>query len=145
MRREKKLENLLFITWAISFIATSGSLYLSEIMKYEPCNLCWYQRISMYPLVILLGIAIIKKDYKISTYSLTISTVGFFISTYHYLIQKVPILSNITTCGRVPCTGDYLNFYEFITIPFLCLIAFLIIIICSLLLIKLDKEYHQNT
>ncbi|MRA58622.1 disulfide bond formation protein B, partial [Bacillus thuringiensis] len=64
MNVSKKLEYVLFIAWATSFVATSGSLFLSEIMKYEPCTLCWYQRIFMYPLVILLGIGIVKKDYK---------------------------------------------------------------------------------
>lgn len=64
MNTEKKAEHILFTAWAISLIATSGSLYLSEIMKYEPCILCWYQRIFMYPLVIILAVAIIKKIIK---------------------------------------------------------------------------------
>ena len=58
-------EELLFTAWAVSVIAMFGSLYFSEIRQYEPCELCWYQRIAMYPLVIVLGIAYIKKDYKI--------------------------------------------------------------------------------
>ncbi|WP_144489412.1 disulfide oxidoreductase [Bacillus thuringiensis] len=140
MNVSKKLEYVLFIAWATSFVATSGSLFLSEIMKYEPCTLCWYQRIFMYPLVILLGIGIVKKDYKISIYSLFISSIGICISIYHYLIQKVPSLSKNLTCGRVPCTGDFLDWFGFITIPLLCLIAFLIIIICSSILIKINKE-----
>ncbi|MBJ7961543.1 disulfide bond formation protein B [Bacillus cereus group sp. N28] len=139
MNTTKKSENILFIAWATSFIATSGSLYFSEIMKYEPCTLCWYQRIFMYPLVIILGIAIVKKDYKINIYSLILSIIGAFISTYHYLIQKVPYLSNTSTCGRIPCTGDYLNWFNFITIPFLCLISFIIISICSFILFKSNK------
>ena len=139
MNTEKKAEHILFTAWAISLIATSGSLYLSEIMKYEPCILCWYQRIFMYPLVIILAVAIIKKDYKVGTYSLVISIIGMLISIYHYAIQKISTLSNTTACGRIPCTGDYLNWLGFITIPLLCLIAFLIIIICSFILIKIYK------
>lgn len=139
MNTTKKLENILFLSWATSFIATSGSLYFSEILKYEPCTLCWYQRIFMYPLVIILGVAIVKKDYKISIYSLILSIIGSFISTYHYLIQKVPYLSTTSTCGRIPCTGDYLNWFDFITIPFLCLISFIIISICSFILFKSNK------
>ncbi|MEK4815172.1 disulfide oxidoreductase [Bacillus sp. FSL L8-0287] len=142
MNTTKKLDNILFIAWATSFIATSSSLYLSEIMKYEPCTLCWYQRIFMYPLVIILGIAITNKDYKVSIYSLILSTIGISISTYHYLIQKIPQLSNISTCGRIPCIGDYLNWFGFITIPFLCLIAFLIIIICSTTIININKKCY---
>ncbi|MED3269751.1 MULTISPECIES: disulfide oxidoreductase [Bacillus] len=142
MNTQKKLENILFIAWATAFIATSSSLYLSEIMKYEPCTLCWYQRIFMYPLVIILGIAITNKDYKISIYGLILSTIGISISTYHYSIQKIPQLSNISTCGRIPCTDDYLNWFGFITIPFLCLIAFLIIIICSTAIININKKCY---
>lgn len=142
MNTQKKLENILFIAWATAFIATSSSLYLSEIMKYEPCTLCWYQRIFMYPLVIILGIAITNKDYKISIYGLILSTIGIAISTYHYSIQKIPQLSNISTCGRIPCTDDYLNWFGFITIPFLCLIAFLIIIICSTAIININKKCY---
>ncbi|MDM5189180.1 disulfide oxidoreductase [Bacillus sp. DX4.1] len=139
--KEKKLEYILFNAWAVAFIATLGSLYLSEVMKYEPCTLCWYQRILMYPLVVLLGAAIIRKDYKIGIYSLIIAIVGACISIYHYLLQKVSFFStNGATCGRTPCTGDYLDWFGFVTIPLLALIAFLIIIICSFILIKISKE-----
>ncbi|MDM5155662.1 disulfide oxidoreductase [Bacillus sp. DX1.1] len=139
--KEKKLEYILFNAWAVAFIATIGSLYLSEVMKYEPCTLCWYQRILMYPLVVLLGAAIIRKDYKIGIYSLIIAIVGACISIYHYLLQKVFFFStNGATCGRIPCTGDYLDWFGFITIPLLALIAFLIIVICSFILIKISKE-----
>lgn len=85
---EKKLEYILFSSWSVSFIATLGSLYLSEIMKYEPCTLCWYQRILMYPLVLLLGTAIIRKDYRIGIYSLTLAIIGACIAAYHYSLQK---------------------------------------------------------
>ncbi|MGE1165572.1 disulfide bond formation protein B [Peribacillus simplex] len=57
--------------------------------QYEPCSLCWYQRINMYPFTIILGIAIIRKDYWISFYTMILSESGAFISTYHNLIQKV--------------------------------------------------------
>ena len=70
MGREKKQEYALLTAWGASFIATLGSLYFSEIMKFEPCVLCWYQRIFMYPFVLWLGIAVAKKDYRIASYSL---------------------------------------------------------------------------
>ncbi|EOP67883.1 disulfide oxidoreductase [Bacillus cereus VDM006] len=141
---EKKLEYILFSSWSISFIATLGSLYLSEIMKYEPCTLCWYQRILMYPLVLLLGTAIIRKDYRIGIYSLIFAIIGACIAAYHYSLQKIPFLSeNGTSCGRIPCTGDYLDWFGFITIPFLALIAFLLIIICGFILMKISKERNS--
>lgn len=132
-----KKENLLLIAWGTSFIAMLGSLYFSEVMKYEPCELCWYQRILMYPLVLILGLAIIKKDMAAARYSLTLSAVGGCFSLYHYAIQKIDFFtSTAPACGRVPCTGMYINWFGFITIPFLALTAFIIIFITSLLVIK---------
>ena len=142
---DKKLkdsrESLLFLAWAASIIAFFGSLYFSEIRQYEPCTLCWYQRILMYPFVILLGVAIVRKDYRISIYSMILSAIGGCISLYHYLIQKVAFFADHSaSCGRIPCTGQYINWLGFISIPFLALIAFIIIFVCSLLIWKKLKE-----
>lgn len=134
-------ENILFIAWAASIIAMFGSLFFSEIKQYEPCTLCWYQRILMYPLTVIIGIALIRKDYWISFYTMIISGIGSVISTYHYLLQKVPFFTDhAASCGRIPCTGQYINWFGFITIPFLALIAFIIIFICSYLIWKKSKE-----
>ncbi|MFB9761033.1 disulfide oxidoreductase [Ectobacillus funiculus] len=141
MNKEKKLEYALFTAWAASLTAMLGSLYFSEIMKYEPCTLCWYQRILMYPFVVLLGIAVIRKDYLIARYSLPLAIIGSAISLYHYSMQKIPALSSGgAACGRIPCTGQYINWLGFITIPFLALTAFTIIIVCSIILIRNFKE-----
>ncbi|OAH59479.1 MULTISPECIES: disulfide oxidoreductase [Bacillaceae] len=132
-----KKDNLLFIAWATSFTAMLGSLYFSEIVEYEPCELCWYQRILMYPLVLLLGLAVVKKDIKAAMYSLLMSGIGGLISLYHYGIQKVTFLTDTApACGRVPCTGMYINWLGFITIPFLAFTAFTIIFIASLLILR---------
>ena len=134
-------ESYLFAAWAVSIIAMFGSLYFSEIRQYEPCLLCWYQRILMYPFALILGIAVVKKDYKITFYTMIMSAVGGLISLYHYSLQKVPFMAdNAVTCGRVPCTGQYINWLGFITIPFLALTAFIIIFSLSLLVWKNSKE-----
>ncbi|HWO78308.1 MAG TPA: disulfide oxidoreductase [Bacillus sp. (in: firmicutes)] len=136
MKKDQR-ETYLFIAWAASVVAMFGSLYFSEIRMYEPCVLCWYQRILMYPQAIILGIAVVKKDFSISFYTLILSSIGAFISLYHYSIQKVSFLADhAISCGRVSCTGEYINWFGFVTIPFLALIAFIIIIICSLLTLK---------
>jgi disulfide bond formation protein DsbB len=138
---EKKVENLLSFAWIASFIATLGSLYFSEILQYTPCELCWYQRIFMYPLVIILGIGVFKKDASIALYTLILSGIGGCISIYHYSIQKIDFLGeHSASCGIVPCTGEYINWLGFITIPFLALIAFIIIFVISLLL--LNRKGH---
>jgi disulfide bond formation protein DsbB len=137
----KNKESLLFTAWATSVVAMFGSLYFSEIRQFEPCVLCWYQRILMYPLVLILGIAVVKKDYKIAFYTMIFSGIGAGISFYHYLLQKVSFFADTApTCGRVPCTGQYINWLGFITIPFLALTAFIIIFIISLLLWKKKGE-----
>ncbi|TCJ05005.1 disulfide oxidoreductase [Cytobacillus praedii] len=139
--RKDQRETWLFVSWAASVLAMFGSLYFSEIRQYEPCTLCWYQRILMYPMVIILGIAVIKKDYRISIYTMVLSAIGGCISLYHYSIQKISFLADhAASCGRVPCSGQYINWLGFITIPFLALIAFIIIFICSYLLWKKSKE-----
>ena len=71
--KKDNLENILFVAWAASIIAMLGSLFFSEIRQYEPCTLCWYQRILMYPLPIIIGIALIRKDYWISFYTMILS------------------------------------------------------------------------
>ena len=97
----------------------------------------------MYPMVIILGVAYVRKDFKMALYSMILSGIGTLVSLYHYSIQKVSFLSdNAPACGRVPCTGEYINWMGFVTIPFLALTGFIIIFIMSLLVLKTLKEDH---
>ncbi|MFK3961683.1 disulfide oxidoreductase [Guptibacillus hwajinpoensis] len=142
MNTEKKSEYLLFGAWAASVLALAGSLYFSEVLKYEPCELCWYQRILMYPLVMILGIAVVRKDASQRFYVLPLSIIGTCVSLYHYLLQKTSFLAEAApSCGRVPCTGEYINYLGFITIPFLALIAFLTI---TILMVALHKQTKRE-
>ncbi|MGG1664279.1 disulfide oxidoreductase [Brevibacillus sp. NRS-1366] len=135
--------SLLFIGLAVAIIATIGSLFLSEVMYFIPCELCWFQRIMMYPLTLILGLAYLKRDYKQAYYVCILSILGGLIALLHYLIQMLPFESK-TSCGIVPCTVDYLNWFGFITIPFLALIAFLIISITSFTVWKRVREHSCN-
>ena len=141
MDHSKKIENLLLASAIIALVASLGSLYFSEVLLYIPCELCWYQRIFMYPIVILLGVAYVRKDFKMALYSLILSGIGLCISVYHYSIQKVSFLSETApVCGRVPCTGEYINWVGFVTIPFLALSGFSLIFILSVMVLKALKE-----
>lgn len=114
--------------WVVALIATLGSLYFSEILGYIPCSLCWYQRILMYPLTILLGIASYRNQPLIIPYVLPLSIMGGCLSLWHYLHQKVPFLSQTMQCKvGIPCNQDYINWFGFITIPLLAFIAFVLI------------------
>ena len=136
----KKSENILMFMWVVSLTATMGSLFFSEIRGYEPCELCWIQRIFMYPLVLILGIAYVQKNARIAVTTAIFSVIGGAISLYHYGLQKVSFLSeNAPACGRVSCTGEYINILGFITIPFLALTAFVLIAISSFMLLKDSK------
>lgn len=129
----------LLCAWIVSITAMSGSLYFSEIKQFIPCELCWYQRILMYPLVLILGIAFFKKNYKIYQYVLPFSTLGMVVSSYHYYLQKKPLDTSINFCTS-GCTGQYINYFGFITIPFLALIAFTLITIGMFVLRSLSKK-----
>lgn len=137
----KKLENGLLFIWVVSLVATLGSLYFSEILGYEPCKLCWIQRIFMYPIVIMTTIAFIQKNARIAVTTAVFATIGGCFSLYHYGIQKLDFLTDSApACGQVPCTGQYINWFGFVTIPFLALTAFVLIAIASFYLIRQLKE-----
>ena len=120
----------LLLSWITAIIAMSGSLFFSERMGFIPCTLCWYQRILMYPLVILLGIAFYRNDKDVHKYVLPLSIIGMATSSYHYALQKIPSLQEFSACtSGVPCSGQYVNYLGFITIPFMALIAFTMITI----------------
>lgn len=129
----------LYFAWVVSLIATLGSLYFSEIREFIPCEYCWYQRIFMYPLVIILGIATFKNDTSVKQYVLPVAAIGWLIALYHYMVQKIPGFAPIKPCVTgVPCNAQYINWLDFITIPFLSLMAFTFIIVC-MLLTKVEK------
>jgi disulfide bond formation protein DsbB len=131
----------LLLAWVAALIATIGSLYFSEVRHFIPCTLCWYQRIFMYPLAVILGIAFYRNDKGIAIYALPLSIVGMIISGYHTALQKIPYLQQFEMCSSgVPCSEDYINWLGFITIPILALIAFSIITISLVLVARSQKE-----
>lgn len=140
--REGFIENYaLYFAWVVALVATLGSLYFSNIRGFVPCELCWIQRIFMYPLTIVLGIAAFTNDVRMRLYVLPLTILGGSISLYHYLVQKVPGFANIKPCVQgVPCNVQYINWFGFVTIPFLALTAFtLITILLFVLHFKLKK------
>lgn len=131
----------LLLSWISALIATLGSLYFSEVRHFIPCTLCWYQRIFMYPLAILLGIAVYRNDKGIYKYVLPLSIIGMIISGYHTVLQKIPYLQQFEMCTTgVPCSKDYLNWLGFVTIPLMAFIAFTIITISLVVLARSTKE-----
>lgn len=130
----------LFLAWLISIVATGGSLYFSEVAGFTPCELCWVQRIFMYPLVILLGIACFRGDRHIVPYVLPLTIIGGCFSIYHYVEQKAALFPSLCTGSEVPCSGEYINALGFITIPLLALVAFALITFLLILNVLRTKE-----
>lgn len=124
----------------VALFATLGSLYFSEIRAYAPCEMCWYQRIIMYPMVLMSFISIVRKDMNIAYYLLLFSSIGIIAAIYHYSLQKLPVFTDLNMCTGVSCTVQYINWFGFITIPFLALIANIIIFVCSIIIIKNLKK-----
>lgn len=130
-------DNRVYVAWVIALVATLGSLYFSEIRGFRPCILCWYQRVCMYPLAVLLGIAALRGDLGIRVYVLPLAVIGGLTALYQNLETwgVVPVLRACTTDPSSSCgtpwpvwgVGSPLN--TVITIPVLAMIAFTLIIV----------------
>ncbi len=117
--------NILFLCWLTATIATLGSLFFSEVMMFPPCVMCWYQRICMYPLTILLLIGLFPLDAKVVKYAQPLVALGLFFAIYQNLLYYKILPESIQPCSQgVSCTSDYINWFGFITIQLLSLIAF---------------------
>ena len=116
------------LAFVVATVATLGSLYLSEVANFVPCRLCWYQRIAMYPLPVLLGVAWWKRDDGVRRYALPLTIIGMCISTYHIVVERFPSLEESGVCEVAnPCSVRWVERFGFITIPTMALAAFALI------------------
>ncbi len=130
-----------YIAWTSALVAMLGSLYFSNVLHLPPCLLCWYQRIAMYPMVVILGIAIVRKDWGVWRYTLPLSVIGLFIAIYHNLLYYKILPESAAPCTLgVSCTTEQLLWLHFLTIPLMALIGFIIITVSLLALRKYDYE-----
>lgn len=130
--KNEKVWAYLFCTWLVATVATLGSLFFSEVMKLPPCILCWYQRICMYPLVLILLSGLIEFDKKIFRYVLPLAGIGWLISVYHNLLYYKILPESASPCVQgISCTTVQLEWLGFITIPFLSFFAFSMILVLS--------------
>ena len=120
----------LFGAWVVATSATVGSLILSEGYGLEPCRLCWYQRIGMYPLALLLLIGILTSDRSIWRYTVPLAASGSVVAVYHLVVQWTPAETEACQVG-VPCSLRYIEEFGFVTIPFMALAGFLAIMAFS--------------
>ncbi|MEJ5254964.1 MAG: disulfide bond formation protein B [Acidimicrobiales bacterium] len=113
----------------VASVATFGSLYYSQIAGFTPCTLCWYQRICMYPLAVILGVAAIRGDRDVRWYALPLALIGAGFSTYHSWIQAFPPDSGTSFCtAEAPCTTRHVWEFGFVSLPFMALCGFSFVI-----------------
>ena len=124
-------QNYIATILVVSAVATMGSLTFSEVLGFLPCKLCWFQRITMYPLVVLSFIALITNDMKVRKYILPLAVIGFLVSGYHILLQLFP---NVLQCSDevIKCSSKQVAQFGYITIPVMSFTAFLLIILFCL-------------
>jgi len=118
---------------AVALTTSLGSLYLSEVAKYPPCILCWYQRIAMYPLAVILIVASLRKDRAVWTYVVPLGVIGLGIALYHYLIERFPDSVSFSCTDDVPCTTVWIWKFGFLSIPAMAGIGFAAVITLVLL------------
>lgn len=129
-----------YLSWVVALVATVGSLFFSEVMGLPPCVLCWYQRIAMYPLVLIIGGGIMTQDNRLRFYALPLCVAGLIISIYHNLLYYGILPESILPCtAGVSCTSRQIEWLGFITIPLMALAAFVSLALC-LLFHKFEKE-----
>ena len=116
------------LAWIVATVTTLGSLYYSEHAGFAPCELCWYQRIVMYPLVIVLGVACLRRDTKVWMTALVFVVVGAPLSLYHWLVERVPAFAESSSCSiSAPCSTPWFEKLGFVTLAWMAMSSFLVI------------------
>lgn len=118
----------IWLAWLVALVATVGSLIYSEVAHYTPCRLCWFQRIAMYPMAIVLLVGAIRREFQAKFYALPLALIGLGISIYHYLLQRFPNLEATSSCDpNNPCSLVLVDIFNFISIPFMAGSGFIVI------------------
>ena len=122
--------NLIFGAWLIASVATLGALFFGEVMKVPTCALCWYQRIFMFPLALILPIGLFPFDRKVVRYALPLAVVGALFAFHHVLVVAGVIPEALQPCTQgVPCKEQVLVWFGFVTIPLMAFLAFAAIVV----------------
>ena len=130
------------LAWFVALLATAGSLYFSEVAGFTPCTLCWYQRIAMYPLVVILAIGAARRERAAAWYGGALAGIGALIAAYHVALEWIPSLDSGACDASTPCTLVWFRVFGFISLPTLALTAFLLIL--TLLAVRLSAAADHD-
>lgn len=123
--RDDREWGLLFAAWLVAAGATAGSLFFSYVMGFAPCVLCWYQRIFLFPLVVILGVGLFPTDRRVVRYALPLAVLGWLVAAYHNLVYAGIVPESLQPCARgISCTEQYIELFGVLSIPMLSLLAF---------------------
>jgi len=129
--------NILFCCWLVAGASAMGSLFFSYVMEFAPCVLCWYQRIFLFPLVIILAVGLFPFDRGVVKYALPLAIAGWLTAAYHNLLYAGIIPESIQPCSKgVSCTEEYIDLFGFLSIPLLSLLSFTVIITLLTILMR---------
>ena len=120
---------LLFVAWLVAAVATLGALFLGEVMSLPICVLCWYQRIAMYPLVVVLGVGAIRRDAGARLTGAILAGLGACVSIWHLLVERYPNLESSACDPRNPCSFKWVEEFGYLTIPGMALSGFALILV----------------
>jgi disulfide bond formation protein DsbB len=140
------------LAFMVPAFAMFGSLWFSEAANYNPCKLCWYQRACMYPLAVILLVALVRKNkvaarHEVTPYAVSLAAVGAVISLYHYLLEWNPTWETNVCSIDVPCTTIWFRRFGFVSLPFMALCGFVsvVILLCTTYTKKSEvKETAQH-
>ena len=132
---------VLYLAWFQALTATLGSLFFSEVLKFPPCVLCWYQRMCLYPITVILAVGILRKDTKVDYYVWPFLIAGWLIALYHNLLYYSILPEAAAPCiAGISCTTRFIEWFGFITIPLLSLSAFTILGVFMIIYRKVNKS-----
>lgn len=115
------------LAWVVATVATLGSLYYSEIANFVPCRLCWYQRICMYPLAVILLVGLVLRDHRVRLYAAPFVVVGAPLSLYHWLLERGVFTESTACSATAPCSVPWFEELGYVTLAFMAMSGFLLI------------------
>ena len=131
-------DQAIWLAWLVAVAATVGSLYYSEVAGFAPCSLCWYQRIAVYPLVVILLVGAVTHDRLVARYALPLTTAGAVLAVYNYLVQLYPGIE-VACSTTVSCSVVDVEAFGFLTLPLMSLVGFAAITVGVLY----DRAYRR--